>query len=296
MTTTSQRTVRELDEAPNLLPLFGKAAVNMALPGRGGDGGDLPDLELVLRDVTTSTAELAEYDRVCGYRYRDRLPPTYPHIAGFPLQVQLMTDSSFPFSMAGLVHVGNTITQHRWISVDDAVTYRVWAEALRSHPKGQQFDMITKAEVGGELVWESSSTYLRRGGGSDGGSGENDPGETSNLPDPSFTAEWRIPGDTGRRYASVSGDRNPIHLHPLTARLFGFPRPIAHGMWTKARALAALEGRLPESFTVDVAFKKPLILPAKVKFLSEEEDGAWRFAIVPKDGGTPHLDGALRPV
>ena len=51
--------------------------------------------------------------------------------------------------------------------------------------------------------------------------------------------EWRLPGDLGRRYAAVSGDRNPIHLYALTAKAFGFPRQIAHGMWSKARCLAA---------------------------------------------------------
>ena len=31
---------------------------------------------------------------------------------------------------------------------------------------------------------------------------------------PRATAQWKVPGDIGRRYADVSGDRNPIHLHP----------------------------------------------------------------------------------
>src|SRR6266487_1403229 len=46
---------------------------------------------------------------------------------------------------------------------------------------------------------------------------------------------WELPADLGRRYAAVSGDRNPIHLYRLTAWLFGFRRPIAHGMWAAAR-------------------------------------------------------------
>ena len=44
-------------------------------------------------------------------------------------------------------------------------------------------------------------------------------------------------------------------------------------MWTKARCLAAL--RLPDAFTVDVRFKKPILLPSKVTF-GEAED---RFAV-----------------
>ena len=70
---------------------------------------------------------------------------------------------------------------------------------------------------------------------------------------------------------SVSGDLNPIHMHPLTAKAFGFPTAIAHGMWTKARCLAALHPRLPDHFRVEVQFRKPILLPATVQF-GEEED------------------------
>ena len=89
--------------------------------------------------------------------------------------------------------------------------------------------------------------------------------------DPEPTAQpaavWRVPADIGRRYADVSGDHNPIHLHPLTARLFGFRRAIAHGMWSMARCLAFYEGRLPAAYTVDVRFKLPILLPATVALI-----------------------------
>ena len=58
-------------------------------------------------------------------------------------------------------------------------------------------------------------------------------------------------------------------MHPLSAKLFGFPTAIAHGMWTKARCLAALGPRLDEKFTAEVAFRKPILLPATVKFAEE---------------------------
>jgi acyl dehydratase len=104
--------------------------------------------------------------------------------------------------------------------------------------------------------------------------------------------EWRLPGDLGRRYGAVSGDRNPIHLHALTARAFGFPRAIAHGMWTKARALAALEATLPDAYTVDVAFKKPILLPGRVTFAAEEGRFVVRSA---KDPDVIHLEGTVTP-
>ena len=102
---------------------------------------------------------------------------------------------------------------------------------------------------------------------------------------------WRVPADTGRRYAAVSGDRNPIHLHPLPARLLGQPGAIAHGMWTHARCLAALAGRLPDAFTVEVAFKRPVRLPADVAFATWRDELERRFALHDPRSGAPHLDG-----
>ena len=248
------------------------------LPFVAGGGGDMPKTRL----ETTARAEpeqLARYAKVCGFRLGDELAPTFPHILAFPLHMQLMTRGDFPFPAVGLVHIENAITQHRPVRLGEELELRVWPTAVEPHAKGKRFSIRTEARVGRELVWEETSTMLRRGKGS----GESD-GEAFELPP--TTAEWKLAGDLGRRYAAVSGDSNPIHIHPLTARAFGFNRPIAHGMWTKARALAAQ--RLPDAFTVDVRFKKPILLPGTVLFGAE--DG--RFAVTGRKGST-HLEGRI---
>ena len=76
-----------------------------------------------------------------------------------------------------------------------------------------------------------------------------------------MTATWRLPGDLGRRYASVSGDMNPIHMHSLSAKAFGFPTAIAHGMFSAAAVLANIEGQIPDAVRYSVKFGKPVILP-----------------------------------
>ena len=110
---------------------------------------------------------------------------------------------------------------------------------------------------------------------------------------PEPTAIWHVPDDVGRRYGEVSGDRNPIHLHPLTARLFGYPRAIAHGMWSKAKCLAAFEGRLPDAYTVDVRFKAPVLLPAKCGFAAQASEDGWSFDLFDTRKGKPHLTGTI---
>ncbi|PXY31578.1 MaoC/PaaZ C-terminal domain-containing protein [Prauserella muralis] len=274
-------TVRELRSTPSLAGLYPKAALGSL---RRSGGQALPDTEYVRTGVVADPAHVAAYNRVCGFRLADELPATYPHILAFPLQMALMTQPDFPFPVLGMVHVANRITQHRAVRIGEAFTLRVRAENLRPHEKGTQFDVVSEAVVGDETVWTDVSTYLRRGGGSGGSKGR-----AAQLAKPSPSAIWHVPGDIGRRYAEVSGDRNPIHLHPLTARLFGFPKAIAHGMWTKARSLAAFEGRLGESYTVDVRFQQPVLLPAKAAFTTWPSDEGYERS------GAERLRGGRRP-
>jgi acyl dehydratase len=181
--------------------------------------------------------------------------------------------------------------QHRPLLISEELQLKVWATGLGPHARGTQFELRSEARVGEQLVWEESSTILKRGQGSGGGAKADGDAQQEELP---VTATWRLPGDLGRRYASVSGDMNPIHIHPLSARLFGFPTAIVHGMWTKARCLAALDPRLPDSFSVEVQFKKPILLPATVEFAERVDSDRISFAVRGAGKGTPHLDGRLR--
>jgi MaoC dehydratase-like protein len=285
---------RELSSPPRMRVLYPKAVAGVGLaalrklPVVGGGEPELPDAELALQDVRIDREHLAAYDRVCEFPLRDVLPPTYPHVIAFPLSMHLMTQSDFPFAVIGLVHVGNRIEQLRRISVAEHLAVRVRAEHLSEHDRGTQFDLVAEVEADGELAWRSRSTYLHReGNGSSGGGGDR-----SEPPRPK--AVWNVPGDIGRRYGDVSGDRNPIHLHPLSARLFGMRSAIAHGMWLKARCLAALESLLPERFQVDVRFKLPVFVPGKVSFASWPADGGRDFALHDGANEKPHLAGELR--
>jgi MaoC like domain len=240
-----------------------------ALPGRGSA---MPD-DVLERSVTIDRAALAQYAHLCGFTLRDELPPTYPHVLAFGLQMELLARA--PFSAVGVVHIANRITQRRPLRLGDEPVLSVSVSELRPHRRGRVFDFLTEVRAGGELVWESASTNLKRG---DGDATVRDAWAFDDVP---VRAQWRLPDDLGRRYAAVSGDHNPIHLHAWSAKPFGFPRAIAHGMWTKARCLAAL--RLPGAFTAEVRFKQPILLPGTVTF-GEAED---RFAV------HGHLEGVL---
>lgn len=274
-----------------MIPVLVKAA----LP-KLRTGSDLPDLTLTRDDVPIDPGRVAAYADLCGFPHKDTLPLPYPHLLAFGLHLEIMTAGSFPFPAIGTVHLENSITQHRPIGLDEPLTVTARPADLRPHPKGQVFDMLTTAYAGAEVVWEETSTFLRRGRGTDDAPGG------STFPDaPAHGIMWRLPADLGRRYAAVSGDRNPIHLYPLTAKAFGFPRQIAHGMWSMARCVGALENRLPDAVTVAVAFKKPILLPGTVALgvrpTAPPDSGAgWAFSLSSAGSGAPHLAGTATAV
>jgi acyl dehydratase len=292
-------TERTLDSVPGAATLYPRAAFGpfarpllRKVPLVGGSTPKaLPELTLGLDDIALDAGHVADYARVCGFDLRDTLPPSYLHILGFPLAMSLMTDGAFPFGVIGLVHVANRIDHLRPVSLSERPSFRVHAEDLRDHPKGRQFDVVAVATVDGLRVWEGRSTYLRIGGG--GGSATKDDNKSERVAPPEPEAIWQIPGDIGRRYGAVSGDRNPIHLHNVSAKLFGMPRAIAHGMWLKARVLAALQPELPERFTAEVRFKLPVLLPARVAFSTAKAADGRTFGLHDAKRGIPHVEGRV---
>ncbi|HVL84415.1 MAG TPA: MaoC/PaaZ C-terminal domain-containing protein [Pseudonocardia sp.] len=281
-----------LAAAPRLGPLYARAALRALLPG---GSGELPGDAMVREDVVADPADLAAYARLCGFALDDALPPTYPHLLAFGPQVALMARRGFPLPLPGLVHVRNTITVRRPVGAGEPLRVRVHAERFVTHPKGATVDLVATVHAGDEPVWAGRSTYLARGATAPvatAAPGE-EPGGVEGGPP---AAVWRVDAATGRRYAGVSGDVNPIHLHPLTARAFGFPRAIAHGMWTAARALAALQGRLPDALGYDVVFGRPLLLPSTVELRTRAvTGGGWDLDVRAAGFGPQHLRAAVRP-
>jgi hypothetical protein len=286
---------RTLDRAPAALPTMVRAALPVIpglnlIPGVARHGGDLPDLVLHRNGVQVDRDHVAAYAEVCGFEPSQHLPFTYPHMLAFGLHMAIMTDPAFPFPAIGTVHLANRITRHRQIAPSETLDVTATATNLRPHAKGRVFDFVTTVSSAGAVVWESTSEYLRLGKGDADVRPERAPFDVV----PGNGTVWHLPGNLGRRYAAVSGDHNPIHLYPLTAKALGFRRQIAHGMWSKARCVAAFESRLAAHATVEVEFKKPIFLPGKVAFGSRLVADGLDFSLTDPKSGAPHLVGRAR--
>jgi acyl dehydratase len=252
--------VNELATAPVVHDgLPSPSLIGAVLRRRAGlrDGDALPPLAVSARGVRRDPSA---YARICGFPVADPLPPTFPQVLAAPLHLALLGDARFPLPVLGLVHVAQRIVVHRPIAASDTLDVSARVSEHRIVRAGAEFDILTDVNIAGERVWEGTTTILSR---AVRGSGPKVPVEEPAFR-PRRSVVIRVPEDIGRRYGAVAGDQNPIHLHAWTARLFGFPRAIAHGMWTLARALAELDRDVPPTCTIEVRFLKPVFLPSRV--------------------------------
>ena len=252
----------------------------------------LPEITYVRPRVVLEAEHIGRYAALCGFAAVHGVPPTYPQLLTFPLVMQFIGSSDCPWPAMGTVHLANAIEQRDCLRQGDAVRVEMSTGRLFAHEKGQVFTLELRILRDGQLVWQGTQTLLRVGV-------EQPTGEpyasrlVSALP-LSRQADISVPGNLGRRYGTVSGDMNPIHLSALSARLFGFRRAIAHGLWTKARALASLLPAGPVGqAAVAVEFKTPLLLPARASLWTTRSAGRAWFEVRDANGQRPHLRGEL---
>ena len=252
----------------------------------------LPAITYVRPSVTLDAAHIAAYAKVCGYATAQGVPIVYPQMLTFPLLMAFFASPACPWPGMGTVHLANRIHQHSRLNAGDQVRVEVSTGEMLAHEKGQVFNMEMKILRGDELVWDATQTLLRIGV-------KNPVGEkfvsalTTNQP-LSRQADISAPGDIGRRYGKVSGDMNPIHLSAISAKLFGFRAAIAHGLWTKARALAQIMPPYAvDQAAVNVEFKTPLFLPAKASLWTTHSELNTAFEVRNSKGDKPHLRGQI---
>ncbi|TXD98139.1 acyl dehydratase [Psychrobacter frigidicola] len=265
----------------------------------------LPQATYHVDNLHIDQGNLNDYRKICGFADNGKIPITYFAVLSQVLQMNMMVKEAFPFAMLGLVHVNNSVTQYRPIGERETVDMSVSFDNLRDHAQGQQFDFVTTIKSQENILWEGTSTYLARGKKPDSNPvDKSKPRPVTVKPmvdEKGVNMVFEVPEDIGRRYAFVSGDFNLIHLHPLSARAFGFPKAIAHGMWSKAKCLGMM-GVLPDACTIDVAFKLPIFLPSEVELIAEpvskleDADDKCVFGLYSAKNDKPHLIGAVRLV
>ncbi|MCM3660340.1 hypothetical protein M3148_04935 [Georgenia satyanarayanai] len=288
---------QRLEPVPSLGSLYSRAlaATARTTMRRGPVADRLPDVAYVAGGLRADPATLSAYQELLGEPGTDELPAGYVHVLAFPLAMALMVRPDFPLPVLGMVHTANRVVQHRPVLLGEELSARAEARSPRAHRKGTLVDLVVTVEVGEETVWEGVSTYLARGIRLPGAAEEAPSSPAEEEAGGGVVAVWSLGADTGKRYAEVSGDRNPIHVSRLGARAFGFPRPIAHGMYTASRALAQLARFRGDAFTWEVEFAGPVLLPGKVALSVDPAGDGVRYAGHHPRSGRLHLSGTLTP-
>lgn len=284
--------IKTLSSMPSLPALY--AAAVSKRPGAQRPGV-LPEVAHRVRKVRIDAERAAAFDHLMGGPATNYAHPGVLHVLAFPVAMSLMVRPDFPAAMLGAVHLSNSLLQHRPVMVGELVDVECRARNLKPHRKGMTFEAVSTIHTqDGEIIATDVSTYLVKGSAPGAEAAPAEAGSTrsaAGFTPPGSTARWVLAADTGRRYAEVSGDVNPIHMSKLTAKALGFPQAIAHGMYTASRALTESRPDFSRPLRWDVTFDAPVLLPGTVLVRFEDDDVTgstrcvgWRPARTSKSG------------
>lgn len=257
---------------------------------------ELPEHIYRVRSVPIEAERAARFARAVQAPVQGPVHPGLLHVCGFPVSLALMAQPRFPAPLLGLVHVRNEFLQHRPVCAGESVDIECRVQNLRPHRRGRTFEAVTLFSRRGEILATDVSTYLSRGPA-------NAVGPTTSRPSfvpPPPVARWKLTGATGRSYAAVSGDANPIHLSGASAKPFGFRSAIAHGMYCASRAFAEVSPEPEQPLAWEIDFGAPVPLPGTVwvNYAHEASCGETRFvgygATYSGDEPRRYFSGAVR--
>lgn len=298
-----------IGRSPGTVAIYLRALGRMPVRPQGAlpqeRGRTLSPIEVSQPGVRIDPARLERFRDVCGSPDNGlQVPAAYPECLFLGPMAEAVLSDAFPLSPFGLIHVRQRIALLHAIDPGATLDLSCRLAEIRETDRGFEVDFAMRADTAGTEAWNGMTTLLsrnkrarsRHGGGRDGQaswiSGE----------EPFRSILVRVPEDTGRRYAAVSGDWNPHHLYAATARLLGYRRAIAHGMWTFARTLAAIEAERPFTLPIEVnaSFKRPILLPGEIeirlldeRLLGSDVRGV-RFEARDARSGEPHMAGSIR--
>jgi len=264
-----------LDRQPAILPLY----INcLTKPTKNRlDLAAISQMKLEFQHCSIKPKQLKKFNRFYNLNHTQHVPLTFLYLLVFRPQLKFLLNPKLPFSVLGLVHVFNHIQSFKPVYLEDNLTIDIQTKEFKETAKGKELVLTTRILRNDECVWQCFSGYLS-------------PHKTRNVKRPNtpyekphyfHSMDWHIPANTGRQFALLSGDANPIHTYKLAAKLFGFKQAIAHGMCSAIKCWASLphstSAMKKELYT---EFKKPIFLPSTVRFEYEKQlNGKYAFQV-----------------
>jgi NAD(P)-dependent dehydrogenase (short-subunit alcohol dehydrogenase family)/acyl dehydratase/putative sterol carrier protein len=263
-------------------------AAEKKLPiGKRYDGG----YWFVKREEFEAYAKATD-DNNPAYFGKDAIAPPMYHVKPFiSLMMKLATDPELELDLLRLVHGEHGIAFKKPLRHGDVLQLRGTLQSVEEKSSGRTVTFGLVGFTDGEVALEGTTTYFIRGKKKpeDGAAKKEPAAAPEPPPTPDLTIPEVVTADQATRYAHASGDTNPIHVDPATAKAAGLPGVILHGMCTMAFAqrdivnqVAGGDPRKLKSLSVRLA--KP-VLPGQTLTLKVWKDGKdVRFVTETADG------------
>jgi len=300
----SANQVTHLNNQPFIPLLYGKAVLNTIMKTATNTWSKRPFTQKYsVSGQSIDSNNLQRYIQCCRFSNTDYVPVTYPFVMAFPLLIKLMTSAQFPLSILGLIHYKNRIIQHSAINKNAIVTIICSVSNDSTSDKGRLIETHIDIFVDEQLMWECTSTFLHKSRQkavktysthSDALHSNHDRLYEQAI---ETISSFKFNHVDALKYAYISKDTNPIHLHYIPAKLMGFKSTIMHGMLAKARVVAQLETFIDmQHISIDVQFKSAIYLPAQVCLnvaLSPQNN---TFSLTDSNQRVAHLLGVIYPL
>jgi hypothetical protein len=250
-------------------------------PVAAGGPGPLRS-EFVLAGV--DPAHVARYAAALGFA-PGAVPLTWWYLPVQRAHMATLLSDAFPYRLAGIVHVENELAAHAEAAPGAPIQIATRIDILPPTTSGAVYCTLEtvgssngdpNGEPNGEPIFTCTSKYLAvRGQGAGKGRRETATGKPAAQPGVPID-RWTLDASSGRAYARLSGDWNPIHLTRWSARLMGLPAPIIHGMQSLAKTCAALENAAGRRVArISVRFTAPIPLGSTAELTTGSEPGRY---------------------
>jgi acyl dehydratase len=246
-------------------PLLLRALFKRARPGAGAEPASAAFVAACL-----DAGRLARYNALLGFP-PEAIPLTFHYLLAQRAQLATMLAADLPFRIAGMIHVANDLSERGHYDPARPLVLRTSAAIAPPRENGAVHLLLhTAGEQDGRAVFSCASDYLAVRGRRASRAGAAPAAQSAPL------ANWSLDSASGRRYAAVSGDWNPIHLSRWTAKLMGMRTPIIHGMHTVAKSCAALEDATGKRVTaISARFTAPIPLPGRASLSADVGAGTY---------------------
>jgi len=207
---------------------------------------------------------------------------SFAFVASFPVICQCLVQSNIPSPLLGLIHISSEFSvenPHNWLLPSDI---EVNIKHVNKTDKGLVYEVETLIYQMDYLTIQNTNVMLDKDR-----SYKPDNKVTSNKAEDlainKALSSTGIGLKTALKYAWLSKDLNPIHLHPVFARAFGLKTALIHGMFNAHYCLGELSKRdlLKNTDNVKFEFNRPCFMPNQV-FLRPYENSS-NYGLFSKD-------------